>query len=196
MIEDRKLTEHFRLHELLYSETAERIPYLKRLQFNPPLAVVEALEYLAVTVLEPVRVQLAVPLRVTSGYRSWGVNAAVGGSSSSQHLHGEAADLQVWGRIPEGAERFVYGEAARFGFQLSRKVNANFVLFALLALALEDFDIDQLIHEYGTLGRPAWVHVAASRGKDRRQILRIGNPATNGYGTKSAGLREALRWGE
>ncbi|MBC7270426.1 MAG: peptidoglycan-binding protein [Streptomyces sp.] len=33
------------------------------------------------------------PIRVTSGFRSYSCNSAVGGSSSSRHLYGDAADL-------------------------------------------------------------------------------------------------------
>ena len=33
------------------------------------------------------------PLRVTSGFRSYACNSAVGGASSSRHLYGDAADL-------------------------------------------------------------------------------------------------------
>lgn len=42
-----------------------------------------------------------VPLKVTSGYRSPGLNAAVGGSGSSQHLTGSAADFVPVGRLAE-----------------------------------------------------------------------------------------------
>lgn len=35
------------------------------------------------------------PIRVTSGFRSKACNNAVGGSSTSRHLHGDAADLGV-----------------------------------------------------------------------------------------------------
>ncbi|HET6497248.1 MAG TPA: D-Ala-D-Ala carboxypeptidase family metallohydrolase, partial [Thermoleophilia bacterium] len=49
------------------------------------------------TVLEPIREAVARPVRVTSGYRSPAVNAAVGGSSRSQHSKGEAADIKVDG---------------------------------------------------------------------------------------------------
>jgi len=44
-------------------------------------------------VLEVARARGGVPLRVTSGYRSRAYNAAVGGSSTSQHLTGSAADF-------------------------------------------------------------------------------------------------------
>lgn len=52
----------------------------------------EKLLYLANYILQPVRDRWG-PLIVTSGYRSAAVNVRVGGSPSSQHLLGEAADL-------------------------------------------------------------------------------------------------------
>jgi uncharacterized protein YcbK (DUF882 family) len=47
--------------------------------------------------LQPVRNRLGRPFRVTSWYRPPAVNAAVGGATRSQHLVGNAADLQVQG---------------------------------------------------------------------------------------------------
>jgi hypothetical protein len=50
------------------------------------------LEELAQGILQPVRDRWG-RIKVNSGYRSAEVNAAVGGSLRSQHLHGEAADI-------------------------------------------------------------------------------------------------------
>lgn len=49
------------------------------------------------TVLDPLRKELGVPIRVTSGYRSPEVNAAVGGSRTSRHMLGLAADIKARG---------------------------------------------------------------------------------------------------
>jgi uncharacterized protein YcbK (DUF882 family) len=46
-------------------------------------------------VLDPLRNDLGQPVRVTSGYRSPQVNAAVGGSRTSRHMLGLAADIKV-----------------------------------------------------------------------------------------------------
>lgn len=48
-------------------------------------------------VLDPLREELGVPIRVTSGYRSPAVNAAVGGSRTSRHMLGLAADIKARG---------------------------------------------------------------------------------------------------
>lgn len=47
--------------------------------------------------LQPVRNRIGRPFRVNSWYRPPAVNAAVGGATRSQHLVGNAADLQVQG---------------------------------------------------------------------------------------------------
>ena len=48
-------------------------------------------------VLEPLRKHFDSPVIVTSGFRCEEVNKAIGGSPSSQHMIGEAADIQVIG---------------------------------------------------------------------------------------------------
>ena len=50
-----------------------------------------------VIVLQCIREHFGKPLHITSGYRTASHNAAVGGSKSSQHLLGRAADFWVEG---------------------------------------------------------------------------------------------------
>lgn len=45
--------------------------------------------------LDPLRAALGKPIRVTSGYRSRELNAAIGGSKTSAHLNGLAVDVKV-----------------------------------------------------------------------------------------------------
>lgn len=79
-----KLGKYFNLAELTHTNTGlPNVPTGKSL---------ENLQYLVASVLDPLREQVG-PLIVTSGFRSPEVNAAVGGSSSSQHMVGSAADL-------------------------------------------------------------------------------------------------------
>lgn len=51
------------------------------------------LTYLVENLLDKAREELAMPIRVTSGYRSEAVNRRVGGVATSQHTKGEAVDL-------------------------------------------------------------------------------------------------------
>lgn len=85
---DAPLSPHFELSELLVSEAAAR----KGLPNDPPDGYVERLRTLAADVLEPLRARFG-PVHVNSGYRSPAVNAAIGGSATSAHMQGFAADL-------------------------------------------------------------------------------------------------------
>lgn len=82
---------YFTLYELLYSQTA----LYSKIPNHPTWAQVENLNRLATTILDPIRKVYGKPIKVTSGFRSTLLNAAVGGVSNSQHLQGLAADLQV-----------------------------------------------------------------------------------------------------
>jgi hypothetical protein len=53
----------------------------------------ENLIELARKIFEPIRVQLNKPIYISSGYRSKALNAAIGGSKTSQHTKGEALDI-------------------------------------------------------------------------------------------------------
>lgn len=55
-----------------------------------------------VVLLQCIREHFGKPVYITSGYRTAAYNAAVGGSKSSQHLLGRAADLYVEG-VPVAA---------------------------------------------------------------------------------------------
>ncbi|MCC6474263.1 MAG: peptidase M15 [Burkholderiales bacterium] len=83
-----RLTPHFTLAQLTRSETAERCG----LDNAPPQDVLENLQRLA-RGLEAVRELLGSELEISSAYRSAQVNDAVGGTASSQHLSGLAADF-------------------------------------------------------------------------------------------------------
>lgn len=78
-----------------------------------PVDVRANLSRLARELLEPLRAVLGVPIRVTSGYRSPERNEAVGGSDTSQHMDGTAADLSPVGlSLQETARRILAAEAA------------------------------------------------------------------------------------
>lgn len=87
------LSPHFTLAEMSRSQAAIR----KGLNNVPPPAAIDALRGLCLNVLEPLRAHFG-PVLVTSGYRSPSVNKAIGGSLSSQHCKGQAADFTVPGQ--------------------------------------------------------------------------------------------------
>src|SRR5690606_13936625 len=95
-VEDVQLSPHFRLSELLRSDTAQT----QGLYQVPTPIVVERLREQCVELLEPVRASVGA-LRVTSGYRRPGVNSAVGGSSTCAHMSGWAAAVMPVRGTPE-----------------------------------------------------------------------------------------------
>jgi len=62
--------------------------------------------------LQTLRNVLKVPIRITSGFRTLQYNEFIGGSPTSQHLGGRAADIQVEDYMPEE----VYVLAKKVGF--------------------------------------------------------------------------------
>jgi hypothetical protein len=87
---DQKLGRYFTLSEFTRSTAAANMGHPNQ----PPPQVVTALRELVATVLDPLREEEG-PVRITSGYRAPDVNRAVGGSSTSQHVSGEAADIKL-----------------------------------------------------------------------------------------------------
>ena len=88
-----KLTEHFTLEEMTFSETGIR----KGLDNTPDDEAKKNLKVLCMNVLEKIRIKFSLPVRINSGFRSLAVNKAVGGVKNSQHLKGEAADTVLVG---------------------------------------------------------------------------------------------------
>lgn len=175
-----RLSDNFSLDEFLVSQTAARKGgQILEDQMSPPDNVIDNLQYLVDETIQPLRTLLGVPMKISSGYRCEALNTAIGGSNRSQHVHGQAADIilsdkiiynassERTRRVIENKGRDIIGRSWRPG------INANFYLFAVTCMYLDDLDVDQVIHEYGEPGEPAWIHVSASRERNRRQILRI-----------------------
>lgn len=139
-----KLSTHFTLAEMTASITATN----RHIDNTPDAAATHALQMLCERVLEPVRERMGCAIIVTSGYRCKALNTLVGGSATSQHCKGEAADIKP----------------------------ANGDTLALLnAIKESGIEYDQLINEYPDAnGVPSWVHVSfTTKRKNRRQFLTI-----------------------
>ena len=121
------LSRNFSLLELTKSDTAIRLD----IDNNPNADQIEKLKALCENVLQPVRDHFG-RVKVTSGYRSPELCAAIGSSVNSQHAKAEAADFEVIG-------------------------TDNAELFDWIKLNLEP---DQLILEFYTPGEPnsGWIH--------------------------------------
>ena len=127
------LSRNFTLAELTDTDTG--------LLNNPSQEEIRNLKLLVQKVLQPVRDKFGV-INVTSGYRSPGVNSAVGGSATSDHVHGRAADIQC----EDMAEVFKY----------IRKY----------------LPFKQLIWEFGTDAQPKWIHVAYDANNNKGEVLK------------------------
>lgn len=90
------LSPHFTIAELTFSETAVRAGR----EIVPDEKQLENLRHLCVNVLEPLREDLGVPIVVTSGLRPEWLNIIVGGSKTSDHMSGLAADIRAIGLSP------------------------------------------------------------------------------------------------
>lgn len=138
------LSKNLTLREAITSQTAERLG----LNNMPSNSTINVMILTAEKVFQPVRDHFGKPIRVSSFYRSPAVNAAVGGSKTSQHRTGEAIDMQGTNGL-RNSEIFEY--------------------------IRKNLEFDQLIWEYGTTKEPAWVHVSyTAKRKNRKQVFAIG----------------------
>ena len=132
-----RISKNFTLAELTKSNTATRLG----ISNTPDKEGIHKLRLLATELLQPLRNAVGA-LRVTSGYRSESLNAAIGGSNKSQHTKCEAVDLQF----------------------VKRGSMDNMRIFnAIVTLGL---DFDQLILEFGGAtadkdsDNPDWIHIS------------------------------------
>lgn len=86
-----KLSKNFTLSELTYSSTANA----NKVNNTPDRWELENLKKLCNEVLQPIRDKWDDSIFINSGFRNPIVNRLVKGSTSSQHLKGEAADITV-----------------------------------------------------------------------------------------------------
>lgn len=87
--DEKRLTEHFRMDEFVYSAMAVELGLNNAL----PSEVIPAIRNLMVRLLEPLHIYHRQPMYIMSGYRSEELNRLVGGAPSSQHMKGEAVDI-------------------------------------------------------------------------------------------------------
>ena len=135
------LSENFSMHEMCKSETALRMGY----DNTPDDEATENLRALCENVLQKVRDHYGKGVKVNSAYRSPESNAAVGGSKTSDHCKGMAADIEIPG-----------------------VANAD-----LAQWIMDNLDYTQLILEFYTPGIPdsGWVHVSYDPANLKKQEL-------------------------
>lgn len=98
-----KITPNFTLKELIQSDTAQA----KQINNMPGYEQVAALKALCENILQPLREHLQKPVHIKSGYRSPELNRAIGGSSTSDHCAGRAADIKVDGLTAKELARII-----------------------------------------------------------------------------------------
>jgi Peptidase M15 len=140
-----RLSKNFWLYEFTRSQDASRYD----IDNTPTAAAVENLSALVSNVLQPLRDMVNRPININSGYRSPALNKQIKGSPSSQHMKGQAADIECFG------------------------ISTNI----LAKIIFDQFQFDQLILEFYNpeTGGPnsGWVHVSFKlSGVNRNNALR------------------------
>jgi hypothetical protein len=135
------LSANFSLKELTKSDTATRLG----IDNTPDDETIDNLKMLCEKVLQPVRDHFGKSVTVNSGFRSSETNQATGGSKSSDHVKGQAADIEIAG-----------------------VANAD-----LAQWIMDNLDYTQLILEFYTQGIPdsGWVHVSYDPNNLKKQEL-------------------------
>jgi enolase len=136
------ISKHITYAEATRSEAAQQ----RGIANTPDTVSLSAMKRTAERIFEPLRSYIGEPIRVNSFFRTPQVNTLIGGSTSSQHMKGEAMDI---------------GRFAGSGYS-----NAEIFWFIR-----ENLEFDQLIWEMGTDGEPDWVHVSLKPSGNRREVL-------------------------
>ena len=136
-----KISKNFTLEELCASSTAKAY----KIPNNPGITEACNLCALVHYVLQPLRDHVGQAISLSSGFRCKTLNTKVGGVSNSQHVKGEAADININGDMKKGKEWFEY-------------IKKNLVF-------------DQLIWEHSKAG-VYWIHVSyKADGNNRKQVI-------------------------
>jgi zinc D-Ala-D-Ala carboxypeptidase len=135
------LTANFSLAEMVKSDTALR----HDMDNTPGEAEIANLKTLCEKVLQPVRDHFQRGVKVNSGFRHPEVNAKVGGSKTSDHCKGQAADIEIPGIANADLAKWI----------------------------MDNLEYTQLILEFYTPGVPdsGWVHVSYDPANLKKQNL-------------------------
>jgi len=139
----KNISKYISYLEATSSQTATR----RGIANKPTEMELISMQLVALRVFDNVREYFNTPIRVSSFFRILALNKAVKGSNTSQHMKGQAIDMQGTGKV------------------------SNKMIFDYIK---DNLDFDQLIWEFGDKNNPAWVHVSyVSREKNRKQILYV-----------------------
>ena len=137
----KRISPHVNYIEGVYSATALR----RGLDNTPNAEQQKCMHEIANNLFEPLREWVGGAIKITSFFRGEPVNTAIGGSKLSQHMKGQAMDLDD-----------------TFG----HKTNAEMYHYIR-----KNLDFDQLIWEFGDDKNPNWIHVSwVSHRKNRKRL--------------------------
>ena len=137
------ISKHISYKEGVYSTTATR----RGIDNTPNDEQLDNMETIAEKVFEPLREWVGGAIKINSFFRSVKLNKAIGGSSKSQHCHGQAIDIDDTFKVVANSDMYNYIK--------------------------NNLDFDQLIWEFGDDDNPSWVHVSyVSEGNNRRRCLK------------------------
>ena len=138
-----QISKHVSWHEGTYSRTGER----RGLDNTPDNEQIKCMKEVAENLFEPLREWVGGPIKINSFFRGEPVNTAIGGSKYSQHMKGQAIDIDD-----------------TFG----HKTNAEMYHYIK-----DNLDFDQLIWEFGTDKNPNWLHISWVSHRPNRKKLTI-----------------------
>ena len=138
-----KISKHVSYKEGVRSRTADR----RGLDNTPNESQLKCMKDIAEGLFEPLREWVGGPIKINSFFRGEPVNTAIGGSKYSQHMKGQAIDIDD-----------------TFG----HKTNAEMYHYIK-----DNLDFDQLIWEFGDDKNPNWIHVSYVTHRENRKKLTI-----------------------
>lgn len=135
-----QISKNFTMAEFVKSDTATKLG----IDNTPEGEHLENAKALFENVVQKVRDHFG-PTVINSGYRSPELNEAVRGSKTSQHCHGQAADIEVPGVANAEVAQWI----------------------------VDNCEFDQVILEFYTPGIPdsGWVHVTYKNPEDNRKSV-------------------------
>ena len=136
------ISKHVSLREGIFSQTATR----RDLDNTPNEEQLDNMKLIGEKVFEPLREWVKGPIKINSFFRGLPLNTAIGGAKSSQHMKGQAMDIDD-----------------TFGYATNAEMY-NWVK--------DNLDFDQMIWEFGDDKNPNWVHISyVSPEKNRNRCL-------------------------
>ena len=138
-----KISHNISYAEAIHSNTAKR----KGIDNTPNPTQVENMKLTAEKIFQPLREWVGGPIKINSFFRGEPVNTAIGGSTRSQHMKGQAIDIDD-----------------TFG----HKTNAEMYHYIK-----DNLDFDQMIWEFGTDKNPNWLHISWVSHRPNRKKLTI-----------------------